>query len=212
MRMPPLAAAAFACGLALTAFAAQAQTPPPPAPAQKGPERSERREPPRPRFTAADREAFLDARIAALHAGLKLTPDQEKLWPKVEEAVRASAKAAAERRESMRRENRPADMLAWLRRIGDEDIAKGQAFKTLADAAAPLYQTLTEEQKRRLPPLLHGFRPHGFGPGMMMGRGPGPMGQGPMGRGPMGPGRAASPSGAPDAPAEPAPDEDDDAQ
>jgi zinc resistance-associated protein len=29
---------------------------------------------------AEDRAAFLDARLAALHAGLKLTPDQEKSW------------------------------------------------------------------------------------------------------------------------------------
>lgn len=32
-------------------------------------------------FSDADRAAFLDARIAALHAGLKLSPEQEKLWP-----------------------------------------------------------------------------------------------------------------------------------
>ena len=31
-----------------------------------------------------DRAAFADARIAAVHAGLKLTADQEKLWPPVE--------------------------------------------------------------------------------------------------------------------------------
>jgi len=30
---------------------------------------------------------FADAKIAAVHAGLKLTPDQEKLWPPVEAAV-----------------------------------------------------------------------------------------------------------------------------
>ncbi|HJZ21063.1 MAG TPA: hypothetical protein VJ226_08900, partial [Bradyrhizobium sp.] len=40
------------------------------------------------RLSAEDRAAFADARIAAVHAGLKLTPDQEKLWPPVESAVR----------------------------------------------------------------------------------------------------------------------------
>ena len=39
-------------------------------------------------LTPEDRAAFTDARIAALHAGLKLTPDQEKLWPPVEAAIR----------------------------------------------------------------------------------------------------------------------------
>ena len=40
------------------------------------------------RFSPEDREAFTDARIAALRARLKLTPDQEKLWPAVEDAIR----------------------------------------------------------------------------------------------------------------------------
>ena len=38
------------------------------------------------RMNPEDRAAFADARIAAVHAGLKLTPDQEKLWPPVEAA------------------------------------------------------------------------------------------------------------------------------
>jgi hypothetical protein len=44
------------------------------------------------RMSAEDRAAFVDARIAAVKAGLKLTPDQEKLWPPVETAVRDFAK------------------------------------------------------------------------------------------------------------------------
>ena len=44
------------------------------------------------RISPEDRAAFADARIAAVHAGLTLTPDQEKLWPPVEQAVRDFAK------------------------------------------------------------------------------------------------------------------------
>jgi hypothetical protein len=44
------------------------------------------------RMSPEDRAAFTDARIAAVKAGLKLTPDQEKLWPPVEAAVRDLAK------------------------------------------------------------------------------------------------------------------------
>ena len=40
---------------------------------------------------AADHEALLDAKIAGLKAGLKLTPDQEKLWGPLEAAVRDAA-------------------------------------------------------------------------------------------------------------------------
>jgi zinc resistance-associated protein len=41
-----------------------------------------------------DIKAFTDARIAALKAGLQLTPDQEKNWPPFEQAIRGSGQAA----------------------------------------------------------------------------------------------------------------------
>ena len=49
------------------------------------------------RMSPEDRAAFADARIAAVKAGLKLTPDQEKLWPPVEAAVRDFAKMRIDR-------------------------------------------------------------------------------------------------------------------
>src|SRR4051812_33742828 len=49
------------------------------------------------RINPEDRAAFADARIAAVHAGLKLTPDQEKLWPPVEAAVKDFAKLRIDR-------------------------------------------------------------------------------------------------------------------
>ena len=49
------------------------------------------------RMSAEDRAAFADARIAAVKAGLKLTPDQDKLWPPLESAVRDFAKLRIDR-------------------------------------------------------------------------------------------------------------------
>src|SRR3569833_1909822 len=49
------------------------------------------------RMNPEDRTAFADARVAAVHAGLQLTPDQEKLWPPVETAVRDLAKLRIDR-------------------------------------------------------------------------------------------------------------------
>src|SRR6201986_3101077 len=49
------------------------------------------------RMSPEDRAAFTDARIAAVHAGLKLSPDQEKLWPPLETAVRDFAKLRMDR-------------------------------------------------------------------------------------------------------------------
>ena len=62
---------------------------------------------------AEDAQAFMDARIAALHAGLKLSADQEKLWPPVEEAIRSAARLHVSHMQFMR--DRPDDPIAMLR-------------------------------------------------------------------------------------------------
>ena len=49
------------------------------------------------RMSPEDRAAMADARIAAVHAGLKLSADQEKLWPPVEGAVRELVKIRLDR-------------------------------------------------------------------------------------------------------------------
>jgi zinc resistance-associated protein len=112
------------------------------------------------RPSASDRAAFAEARLAALHAGLALTPDQEKLWPPVEAALREAHKTIWAQRKQMREGERPSDPVAWLKRMSDNQIARGEVLKKLAAAAAPLYATLSDEQKHRIPVLLHALRPH----------------------------------------------------
>jgi len=113
-------------------------------------------------FTPADRAAFFDARVAALHAGLKLTPEQEKLWPAVETAVRTAAKNALDRHQKFQSEPRPESLIDRLRQRGENAVARGEILQAIANAAAPLYATLSEDQKHRLPVLLHGLKPHFF--------------------------------------------------
>jgi len=113
-------------------------------------------------FSPADRAAFLDARIAALHAGLTLSPEQEKLWPAVETAVRTAANNAMARRQKFKDAPAPASLVDRLRRRGENAVARGQNLEAIADAAAPLYATLSEDQKHRLPVLMHGMMPHFF--------------------------------------------------
>src|SRR5215470_2368169 len=105
------------------------------------------------RMAPEDRAAFVDARIAAVHAGLKLNADQEKLWPPVEAAVRDFAKLRIDRANA--RMNAPADAprpdpVTRLREHADNMAASAAAMKKIADAADPLYKTLDEGQKRRL--------------------------------------------------------------
>ncbi len=162
-RLSLLMTVVMSSGLALGGLNVNAQEPhpgAPPAPDMGAAMESHMQ--PHPRFSPADRAAFFDAHLAGLHAGLTLTPDQEKLWPPVEAALRAGAKAAEDRIESAHNGPHPANAIAWLRKLSDEDIAKGETLKALADAAEPLYNSLTDDQKHRLPFLLHGIQPHGL--------------------------------------------------
>jgi hypothetical protein len=111
-------------------------------------------------FSPADRAAFLDARIAALHAGLTLTPEQEKLWPPVETALRTAGKSAIERMQKFKSEPENVNLIDRLRERGENAVAHGQSLQAIANAAAPLYATLSEDQKHRLPVLMHAFKPH----------------------------------------------------
>jgi hypothetical protein len=113
-------------------------------------------------FSPADRAAFLDAGIAALHAGLTLSPEQEKLWPAVETTLRTAANDAMARRQKFKDAPAPATFVDRLRRRGETAVARGQNLEAIADAAAPLYATLSEDQKHRLPVLMRGLRPHFF--------------------------------------------------
>jgi hypothetical protein len=108
------------------------------------------------RMAPEDRAAFVDARIAAVHAGLKLNDDQEKLWPPLEAAVREFAKQRIDRRNE--RASAPADRarpdpVTRLRERADNMATSATAMKKIADAADPLYKSLDDGQKRRLSAL-----------------------------------------------------------
>jgi hypothetical protein len=122
------------------------------------------------RLSPEDRAAMADARIAAVHAGLKLTADQEKLWPPVEGAVRDLIKirldrAAARDAARAKPDDQPKpDPVARLRTRAENMMASAAALKKIADAADPLYKTLDDGQKRRLALLTqHRGRPGGGG-------------------------------------------------
>jgi hypothetical protein len=126
------------------------------------------------RMSPEDRAAYADARIAAVHAGLKLTADQEKLWAPVEAAVRDFAKLRIDRANARMNpprddssQQKPDDPVARLRDRADNMAATAAAMKKIAEAADPLYKTLDDGQKRRLAVLTRfggreGWRHHRF--------------------------------------------------
>jgi LTXXQ motif family protein len=111
------------------------------------------------RLSAEDRAALADARIAAVHAGLKLNADQEKLWPPVESAVRELVKLRIDRANARMNakpdDSKPIDPVTRLRERAETLAATAAAMKKIADAADPLYKTLDDGQKRRLAILTH---------------------------------------------------------
>ena len=130
--------------------------------------------------TVEDMRAFGEARIAALKAGLTLTPEQEKNWPAFEQAAREFAKLRVDRLHTAmeaRRNPQPrsTDPAERLRRRGTAMSETGAVLKKLADATDPLYKSLDDSQKRRFM-ILARLEPRGMG---MRGRGVGPRQDGP---------------------------------
>jgi LTXXQ motif family protein len=140
------------------------------------------------RSSAEDRAVLLDAQIGAVKAALKLTPDQEKLWMPVEAVIRKNAALRDQRVREMRermaqsRDGTPPafDPIARLRTQADSMAARAGRMREFADAAAPLYASLSDDQKRRAFLLINRAR------GDMMGTGDRGLGAGSMGRGGMG--------------------------
>ena len=150
--------AALGAGLiAAHALAQQPATPPNP-PSQQ-----------RPTLSAEDRAALIDAHLAAIKAGLKLTPEQEKLWPPVEVAARDMAKQAQDARATRRAGNPNEDPVERMARMGAEMSQHGTSMIKVATAARPLYAALSDDQKKRLRILMHPAGMERGKHGMMMG-------------------------------------------
>jgi LTXXQ motif family protein len=106
--------------------------------------------------------ALTDARISIVKAALQLTPEQQKLWPPIEDAMSARAKnrharlaADAQRVDELRDRGRidalrDRDPVAFLQKRAEALSQRSTDLKKLADAWQPLYQTLTADQKRRM--------------------------------------------------------------
>jgi uncharacterized membrane protein len=123
------------------------------------------------RPSTEDLAAFTEARIAALKAGLQLTPDQAKNWPPFEQALREAAQLRLERLQArlQQRDNAAADQAApqqdqaspfdRLARRADRMAKASAALKKVAETGAPLYQSLTDAQKQRFTRLARMLRP-----------------------------------------------------
>ena len=107
---------------------------------------------------------MLDAHLAAMKAGLKLTDEQAKNWPAFETAIRDAEKARADRwrqtRERMAQAERPSP-IERLTMMSEHLQKSSEQLMAVADAARPLYDSLTDAQKRDFGPLMRDFRLRG---------------------------------------------------
>ena len=120
------------------------------------------------RMSTDDMGAFADARIAALKAGLRLTAEQEPLWPPVEATLKELAEKRIDRRAEFRAQRgerydradrdeprAQTNPIERLRKGADRMSEMGTDLKKLADVTDPLYQSLDDAQKQRFAALAH---------------------------------------------------------
>ena len=109
--------------------------------------------------SAADLNSLADMRVGLIKAALQMTPEQEKLWPTVEEAIRARSKNRLARLERLAELHDSAssdavlgdrNVVDLMQRRAELLIQRGNDLKKVADAWQPLYKTLSQDQKKRM--------------------------------------------------------------
>jgi hypothetical protein len=117
------------------------------------------------RLTATERNTLTDMRVDLVKAALQLTPEQEKLWPPVESAIRANAEdrrariAKIQETVGVRSDQSRADVMrnrdpiAFLQRRSEALAQRSANLDKLAEAWQPLYNTMSQEQRQRMAAL-----------------------------------------------------------
>ena len=104
-------------------------------------------------LSAADVSAFADARIAALKAGLQLTPDQAKNWPPFEQAVRDLVQLRIERLQARQAgEQQPQGTpFERLSRRADSMAKSSAALKKIEPTPGAGVEPMLLPRKRTMP-------------------------------------------------------------
>jgi hypothetical protein len=135
---------AFIAGLAGLAFAIAAA-----GDAEQAWPRTARRHE-RQQLSSEDTKAYIDAHVAAVKASLELTQEQERHWPRLEQALRDITQSRLDRLEAWREREAPEDQVEAMRDQADALTERAGDLRKLASAIEPLYRTLSDQQKRRL--------------------------------------------------------------
>jgi hypothetical protein len=110
-----------------------------------------------PRWSMCGMTRHIDGRLAFLKAELKITPDQEQLWNDYASAVRTNAESMQDRcdeiKKAMEDGNRPPlpERLDLRTQMME---AKLEALRTKGKALKPLYDALSDDQKKTADELI----------------------------------------------------------
>ncbi len=111
----------------------------------------------------ADRATIVEARIAAIKAGLRLAPAQEKDWDNLEKVARQVIAARAARQKEAMKEaaafGDKDDVVSGMKLASKDLIARGEELEKVAEAAAPLFASMDAVQRHNFAVLLHSFAP-----------------------------------------------------
>jgi zinc resistance-associated protein len=94
--------------------------------------------------------AIFDARLVGFKASLALTSDQDKNWPAFEAALRSFAQSPGQWRHSDGAKpdgGAPLSPVEVMRRISQRMGQRSAQLTALADATAPLYASLDDNQR-----------------------------------------------------------------
>jgi hypothetical protein len=95
--------------------------------------------------------------LASLKQRLRLSPEQEKNWSAFESAYRALSDYRRERMKVRQEQGLPSDPAERMRQRAEGLTGMGAALARLADAEAPLYGSLSDDQKRQFAALSPGL-------------------------------------------------------
>jgi hypothetical protein len=103
----------------------------------------------------------IDGRLAFLKTEIKITPDQEQLWDAFASTIRDNAQSMQDRCSEMMSQTENKDEQSWPplpERLDKREQmleAKLEALRSTNKALKPLYDALSDEQKKSADELIH---------------------------------------------------------
>lgn len=95
-----------------------------------------------------------DTRVSLVKAALQLTPEQEKYWPALEQAIRARVAGREQRLAKLEAlasgQGQAQDAFDIVRMRATNLSQRGAELTKLADAWQPLWKSLSDDQKTRM--------------------------------------------------------------